>query len=250
VGLTKHHKYGHRAHNAEECRSMVAKVNAWQAEFMARFGRRFVYATDEWYLVGGMPLPRKRDYDGLALHENGLGMVRGFLDEWARVKRKELPAFSASAFGGAILATGSLFGPTLARAAAEFTRKTGVPTATLPIVNEKLGEGITVAGLLMGEDIIRQVKAACAPGGAAAAIQNPVLVLPRITFDHPQGVALDDIGPMEIARALGMPIALADLMGDVVDALTGENRLMFRPDADPLALPIVREGGWAVEKYL
>jgi hypothetical protein len=39
-------------------------------------------------------------------------------------------------------------------------------------------------------------------------------------------------------------------MGDVVDALTGNNRLMFAPDADPLSVPIVREGGWAVEKYL
>ena len=49
VGLTKHHKYGYRAHNAQECKAMVERVNAWQAEFMARFGRRFVYATDEWY---------------------------------------------------------------------------------------------------------------------------------------------------------------------------------------------------------
>ncbi len=254
VGLTKHHKYGHRAHNAEECRSMVERVNAWQAEFMARFGRRFVYATDEWYLVGGMPLPRKRDYDGLALHENGLGMVREFLNEWARVKRKELPAFAANAgsraHDGAILATATLFAPTLARAGAELSRGSGVPIATLPIVNEKLGEGITVAGLLMGEDIIRQVRAARTGGGPAAGIRNPVLVLPRITFDHPQGVALDDIGPMEIARALNMPIALADWMGDVIDALNGQNKLSFRPGVDVLEVPIVREGGWAVEKYL
>ncbi|HQV27712.1 MAG TPA: DUF512 domain-containing protein [Thermoflexales bacterium] len=254
VGLTKHHKYGYRAHNAQECKAMVERVNAWQAEFMARFGRRFVYATDEWYLVGGMPLPPKRDYDGLALHENGLGMVRAFLNEWARVKRKELPAFAAStasrAYDSAILATATLFAPTLARAGAEFSRGSGVPITTLPIVNEKLGEGITVAGLLMGEDIINQVRAARAGAGAAAGFKNPVLVLPRITFDHPQGVALDDIGPMEIARALNMPIALADWMGDVIDALNGENKLFFRPGENALELPIVREGGWAVEKYL
>jgi putative radical SAM enzyme (TIGR03279 family) len=254
VGLTKHHKYGHRAHNAQECRSMVERVNAWQTEFMARFDRRFVYATDEWYLVGGMPLPPKRDYDGLALRENGLGMVREFLNEWARVKRKELPAFAASnasrAYDGAILATATLFAPTLARAGAELSRATGVPVATLPILNEKLGDGITVAGLLMGEDIIRQVRAARAGNGSAARMKNPVLVLPRITFDHPQGVALDDIGPLEIARALNMPIALADWMGDVIDALNGENKLSFRPDENALELPIIREGGWAVEKYL
>nr|MBP8242368.1 hypothetical protein [Thermoflexales bacterium] len=96
----------------------------------------------------------------------------------------------------------------------------------------------------------RQVRAARAGDGPAARIKNPVLVLPRITFDHPQGVALDDIGPLEIARALNMPIALADWMGDVIDALNGKNKLSFRPDENALELPIIREGGWAVEKYL
>jgi hypothetical protein len=55
---------------------------------------------------------------------------------------------------------------------------------------------------------------------------------------------------MEIARALNMPIALADWMGDVIDALNGENKLFFQPGESALELPIVREGGWAVEKYL
>ncbi len=253
VGLTSHHKYGHRSHNAEECRATLARVHAWQAEFMARFGRRFVYATDEWYLVGGVPLPRKRDYDGLALQENGLGMVRDFLDEWGRVKRRELPKLAGQPGGydGAILATATLFAPTLAKAAAQFTAASGIPLSTLPIVNEKLGPGITVAGLLMGEDIVRQVKAARAGGQPGAAdLRSPLLILPRITFDHPQGVALDDVSPLDIARALDMPVALADWMGDVVDAIKGENRLIFRPSADSLEVPIVREGGWAVEKYL
>lgn len=253
VGLTRHHKYGHRPHTATECAAMVDRVQAWQAEYRARFGTAFVYATDEWYLAGGRPLPRRRDYDGIDLRENGLGMVRAFLDEWGRVRRRELAGLATAPrmFGGAVLATGALFAPTLARAAGQFVRATGISVPALAIANERLGDTITVAGLLMGEDIIRQARAARAGARPdVAALENPVLVLPRITFDHPQGVALDDVSPLDIARALDMPVALADWMGDVVDALTGRNKLLFRPDAGPLDTPIVREGGWAVEKYL
>jgi hypothetical protein len=45
-------------------------------------------------------------------------------------------------------------------------------------------------------------------------------------------------------------VALADWMGDVVDALAGQNKLVFRPESTDLSVPAVREGGWAVEKYL
>jgi NifB/MoaA-like Fe-S oxidoreductase len=144
------------------------------------------------------------------------------------------------------LATATLFAPTLAKAAREFTRHTGVPLDVVPIVNERLGEAITVAGLLSGEDVIRQLQAR----GQLPERDDHVVVLPRLMFDHPEGVALDDVSPLDVARALHKPIALADWMGDVVDALQGTNTLLFMPQAGALDVPVVRDGGWAVEKYL
>lgn len=246
VGLTKHHKYGYRPHTQAEVVEVLERVEAWQAEFRRTLGSRFVYATDEWYLVAGRSVPPKRAYDGLALQENGLGMVRDFLDEWKRVKKEELRAcFSRcsilhSQFREATLVTGTLFAPILEKAAREFTRITGILLHVVPVKNERLGETITVAGLLCGEDVIQQLAGA----------QGDLIVLPRIMFDHPNGVALDDVSPTDIAHALHKPVALADWMGDVVDAFTGNNKLVFTPQTDALHLPIVREGGWAVEKYL
>jgi hypothetical protein len=76
-------------------------------------------------------------------------------------------------------------------------------------------------------------------------------VLPRIMFDHPEGVSLDDHSPRQIAQALNCPVALADQMGDVIDAIQGKNSLIFSPGLMPDEAPaIVRGGGWAVEKYL
>ena len=112
----------------------------------------------------------------------------------------------------------------------------------VPIRNVKLGEAITVAGLLMAQDILAQLK---------DVELGEVVVLPRIMFDHPDGISLDDISPQQIAQTLGRPVALADLMGDLVDVLTGHNPLTFDPESG-LIHPdsIMRVGGWAVEKYL
>ena len=58
------------------------------------------------------------------------------------------------------------------------------------------------------------------------------------------------LGRVREVRALHRPVALADWMGDVVDALAGQNKLVFNPSGEDLSVPVVREGGWAVEKYL
>jgi putative radical SAM enzyme (TIGR03279 family) len=244
VGLTKHHKYGHRSHQQAEARETLKNVHAWQREFVRKLGTRFVYATDEWYLVGGVKLPTKTHYEGHALQENGLGMVRDFLDEWRTVRKTELTGISGRLhYSSATLATATLFAPTLTQAAAEFSESTGVALNVVPVVNDHLGDGITVAGLLPAKDVVAAILAQPAPPGQ-------IVILPRIMFDHPDGIALDDLNPMDVARALNRPVALADWMGDVVDALAGVNKLIFDPGADPLSVPIVREGGWAVEKYL
>jgi NifB/MoaA-like Fe-S oxidoreductase len=133
----------------------------------------------------------------------------------------------------------------LAEAAAEFSAVTGVRADVQAVTNRRLGEGITVAGLLMGQDVIDHLKALADTGEL-----GQLIVLPRIMFDHPDGVCLDDLAPMDIARALGRPVALADLMGDVLDAVRGQNKLTFDPAAPIAEIPTVREGGWAVEKYL
>ena len=245
VGLTTHHKYGKRSANVAEANAVLDACERWQAKFREQFGVGFVYPTDEWYLVADRPLPTVKSYDGLALHENGLGMVRSFLDEWRSVKRKELKGLHPLV-KRITLVTATLFAPVLAKAAAELTAATEVQTSVRAITNTKLGAGITVAGLLMGDDVIAQLQQ------SSTDELGDLVVLPRIMFDHPDGISLDDRSPRFIADALKRPIALADQMGDVIDALHGKNPLIYHPGLlmpsdDPAAM---RDGGWAVEKYL
>ena len=243
VGLTKHHKYGHRPNTIEECRAVLDSVECWQRKFLKKFGARFVYATDEWYLVTGRPVPPKKNSDGLALEENGLGMVRNFLNKWRKEKRelRELKELRMLKGRGATLVTATLFAPVLKKAGEEFNALARTRVAVSPVTNVRLGEGITVAGLLMGADVIEQLK---------DRDLGEFVVLPRVMFDHPQGISLDDISPLDIARALNRPIYLADLMGDVIDAFTGHNSLRFHPADASIPIEVMRAGGWAVEKYL
>jgi putative radical SAM enzyme (TIGR03279 family) len=224
VGLTRHHKYGMRPHTPAEAAATLDFVEALQPEFQARFGLRFVYPTDEWYLVTGRDVPPLDAYDGQELHENGLGMVRAFLDDWAAV-REEIAATAEPPPPRSItLATATLFAPTLRRTAAEFATLTGCAVTVVPILNKRLGETITVSGLLMAGDAIEQLQAAGV---------GDLVVLPRVMFDHPDTISLDDLSPQDAANRLGRPVALADSLGDVWDALRGESRVMFRPGVVP-----------------
>jgi NifB/MoaA-like Fe-S oxidoreductase len=244
VGLTKQHRYGLHVNTPAQANAVLDACDLWQEKFRAELGVGFVYPTDEWYLITGRALPPLERYDDLALRENGLGMVRAFLEEWQTVRAGELKALQPR-FERITLVTGRLFAPVLAQSAAELSAATGLQIAVQGITNAVLGEGITVSGLLMGADVIAQLKPLQESGEL-----GDLVVLPHIMFDHPDGICLDDKSPLDVARALNRPVALADLMGDVIDALQGQNALLFDPNHGDADSPIMRDGGWAVEKYL
>lgn len=224
VGLTRHHKYGMRPHTPAEAATTLDYVEVLQTEFIDRFGVRFIYSTDEWYLVTGREVPSLEAYDGQELHENGLGMVRAFLDDWAAVGDEIIATTGKPRPRSLTLVTATLFAPTLSEKAAEFATLTGCDVRVLPVRNERLGETITVAGLLNGSDVLEQLLA----NGF-----GELIILPRVMFDHPDTISLDNLSPQDIANRLDRPVALADSLGDVWDALTGQSRVMFNPGSPP-----------------
>ncbi len=232
VGLTKHHKYGMRPHTVQEAEAVLDQVEALQIQFRKLFGVAFIYPTDEWYLVTGRPVPQIDAYDNLHLEENGLGMVRAFLDEWQLLK-KEITAWHTQngeesknptfkKYRSVTLITGKLFAETLATIGKEFEALTGINVSTFSITNERLGPSITVAGLLMVYDVLNQLRDFDEVGN--------LVIMPRVMFDHPDHISLDDVTPQEVANRIDRPVALADSMGDVWDALLGRLGLFFQPE--------------------
>jgi putative radical SAM enzyme (TIGR03279 family) len=220
VGLTKQHKYGMRPHTVEEAAATLDFVESLQAHYLLRFGIRFLYPTDEWYLVTSREVPQQAAYDGQELHENGLGMVRAFLDDWAEVRLEIKETAELPRPGRITMVTARLFADVLRKKAAEMADLIGCEIEVFPVSNARLGDTITVAGLLMGHDVLNSLTTINI---------GDLLVLPRVMFDHPDTISLDDLSPQEMADQLNRPIALADSLGDVWDALLGESSLIFRP---------------------
>lgn len=71
-----------RPHTADEAAAVLAVVREWQEIFLAVLGRRMVFAADEYHLVAGEPFPPSEHYEGFEMHEDGIGMVRTFEDEF------------------------------------------------------------------------------------------------------------------------------------------------------------------------
>lgn len=186
VGLTKYHRGGCRIHSPEEMHTVFEQITAWQRRLRQRLGVHFVYLSDEWYLRLGEEVPPLEAYDGLDLTENGVGMV-------ARFQSSELQTAGGGLKPGAItLVTGTLFAPTLRKAAQKI-----VGAQVVPVVNHFFGETVTVAGLLTGQDVVKQLQGK--PLGER-------IVLPAAMFGGPEGQSLDEMRPQEIEAALDCPL--------------------------------------------
>jgi putative radical SAM enzyme (TIGR03279 family) len=67
-----------RPHTTAEARRVLEVVAEQQELCRTVLGRRLVFASDEYYLMAGLPFPEPAAYEGYPQHENGIGMVRAF----------------------------------------------------------------------------------------------------------------------------------------------------------------------------
>jgi putative radical SAM enzyme (TIGR03279 family) len=82
IGLTRTHAPPLRTYRPDEARRLLDQVEPWRERCRRESGLTFVYPSDEWYLLADCPIPPADQYDGFDQIENGVGMVRQFLDEW------------------------------------------------------------------------------------------------------------------------------------------------------------------------
>ncbi|HEX5528996.1 MAG TPA: DUF512 domain-containing protein [Methylomirabilota bacterium] len=201
VGLTRHRERlpELRPVTGAEAGVLVRSIEGWQDEFQIALGTRFVWAADELYLSAGIALPPAPAYEGFAVAEDGIGLVRRFEDAWARAigrRRARRPRPRR-----VTVVTGEMFAPRM-RALLDHLVVPGLTADLVPIRNEFFGRGIGVAGLLTGRDIQLQLgEAACGGRG----LGDEVLV-PAVTLRDGAGVFLDDLTPADLAASLGTPV--------------------------------------------
>jgi putative radical SAM enzyme (TIGR03279 family) len=207
VGVTRYQKNGILPYDRSLMEKVIAQVEGRQQDFLPRLESRFAFLTDEWYLAAGKPVPPLEEYEEIDLRENGLGLVRNFLEDWDALKRKLAVRKTRLKNKPASLVTAVLFQRTLESTAAEFSKFTGIALDVIGVENRCFGKTVTVAGLLTARDVI---DAVCAKGSA-----GPVF-LPRAMFSQPPEISLDDIPPRAIKKEIGRPVFLVETMSDVV----------------------------------
>ena len=66
----------------EEAGAVIDMVESRQQEFYDQYGLHFIHASDEWYITAGRDFPEEERYDGYIQLENGVGMMRMFINEF------------------------------------------------------------------------------------------------------------------------------------------------------------------------
>lgn len=201
VGLTQFHRFDCRLHTATEMRAALDRVSGWQARLREELGVTFAYLSDEWYLRLGEGVPSIEHYDNLDLTENGVGLVRRFLDREEEMLRSQLSNLESPT-----LVTGTLFAPVLRSAVG------GLSAEVVSVPNRFFGESVTVAGLLTAQDVIEQLEGRDDDG---------VVVLPAVMFAGPEGQSLDQMWPADVEQVLGRPVVI----GATTDAARTSRRM-------------------------
>jgi len=175
-------------------RNLIRQAKHWQEQFRSQTGCTFAYLADEFYLQAGIEIPGRDYYDDFAQIEDGIGMVRSFMDEFdAQLRRRR----KSRAHLKGTLVTGTLFAPILKRSVARLNRKFGCHLRVLAVENRLLGKKITVAGLLGGQDIVRAV---------GKREIGDFLIIPNEAISQGEGILLDDVSPEDLSRRLGKPV--------------------------------------------
>jgi len=74
--------------SGEFCRRTVQEVEKLQKEFRRDLGVTFAFLGDEIYIKAGLPIPSRRHYGNYPQIEDGVGMIRAFLNSFEKLLKK------------------------------------------------------------------------------------------------------------------------------------------------------------------
>lgn len=199
VGLTEHRRglYHLEPVTVDYARRMINVVGEWQQELRARLGHPLVYLSDEWYLMSSTPLPPPSFYADCPVVENGVGMVTQFEADMAEQTRR-LPERAAEPLR-TTLVTAELARDVVRTALVEPLNRVDNVEANLVVAsNTFFGRGITVSGLLTGQDIVRALE--------DEQVGDRVYLPPNVLNDD--GLLLDDMTLPALSERIGVPVEL------------------------------------------
>lgn len=208
VGLSKYRDglYPLESFNKEDAIQTIKIIEEYQQKAMAKTGMHFVHASDEFYLLAEKELPEEERYDGYLQIENGVGMLRSFINEAKEAidmfKKQKITVTKHEIS----IATGRLAASTI-KQILEMIKEvwSEVNVHLYPIRNDFFGEMITVSGLITGQDLINQLK---------GKELGETLHIPENMLRSGEDVFLDDITISDVESELGIKIEVIKSSGE------------------------------------
>ena len=211
VGLTKYREGLEplQPFTKEDAKEVLAIIEKWQKVFYEEYGLHFIHAGDEWYILAGQEMPEEERYDGYLQLENGVGMIRLLQNEFAEafdVLEGDDRQVEIS------MATGMLAYPYLQTMIEQLqTKYPNVKVHLYKVRYDFFGENITVAGLITGQELMKQLKEK--PLGSC-------LLLPCNMLRDGEEVFLDDVTLSELKETLQVDVDVVKSSGqDLLDAI-------------------------------
>ena len=193
VGVTQFsHLYTGSPMDAGNAARILARVHAWEARGLAERGDRWVFGSDELYLLAGHELPDAAHYGDFAQIENGVGAVTS-LRERVRAGLDRLPRLDGRRIG---VVTGASMGALMPPLLEQLTRVTGAHFELIPVENSLFGPTTTTAGLLVGADIRRALDGR----------RDLDLALIPAESINDNGLFLDESSFVEVRESFPMPV--------------------------------------------
>lgn len=201
-----------RPMGAAYSRQIIEQVDGWQKDFRKELGTGFVYAADEFYTKSGLAIPSKRYYDDFYQIENGVGMMRQFLDD-LQTKRRLLPKKLKKELKITLVTGVSAFKLVKQMVREHLKSIPDLQVMPVEVKNDFFGRSVTVTGLLTGTDIIAALR--------KRKNQQEIIILPPNCVNH-DGFLLDDSTPEKIEHMLERRVILgsynlADSLRKAVD---------------------------------
>ncbi len=233
AGITKYREglFPIELYTKEEAGAVIDLIESRQQEFYDQYGLHFIHASDEWYITAERDFPEEERYDGYIQLENGVGMMRIFIDEFnsaleALLQSKEYEKLTQTVNRTLTLVTGKLTYPTIC----DFTKRLmdAFPLLIINVYsirNDFFGETITVSGLITGQDLLKQMKEHKESGEYL----GDILQIPSNMLRMGEQVFLDDMTVQEVEEGLGMKIVPIESGGkEFIEAMLHVNYSMER----------------------
>ena len=199
VGITKHrdHLPNLEIFNKQTAGETIDQVDKLHHKYLKELGTRFIFLSDEFYIMANRKLLNYDEYEGFIQFENGVGMISKFERE-IKDYLENLSEDYKSKIKKVSIATGhSAYEFMCEMAKCIMEKCPNVQIDVYKIINNFFGDTITVSGLVTATDIIDQLK---------DKDLGETLYIPRSMLKADEEIFLDNITLEEISNIMEIEV--------------------------------------------